>query len=111
MVCSNVGIVSEQYFAKISFLGSNELVILGVAAGEVDVAVNVWGETANIFYQSVIRSGAVKLGDPRVIFRSAKISNGSVAYLDSLPEELKARILQASFAMPEKAPKALRLAF
>jgi len=106
-----LGIVPEQYFGKITYLGSHELAILGVAAGEVDVAVNAWGETTGMFYESAIRNGAVKRGDLRVLLRSLRIPNGPMAYLDSLPEELKARIRRASFAMPEKAPEALKLAF
>jgi phosphonate transport system substrate-binding protein len=106
-----LGIIPEQFFSKITYLGSHDLAILGVASGTVDVAVNAWGDTTGQFYENAIRNGAVKRGDLRILFRSARIPNGPMAYLDSLPEGLKASIRRAAFAMPEKAPEALKMAF
>jgi phosphonate transport system substrate-binding protein len=46
--------------------------------------------------------GMVKKEDFRIIFKSDQIVNSPIAYLDSLPADLKKKIEQAFFDAPKK---------
>ena len=46
--------------------------------------------------------GMVKREDFRIIYKSDQIVNSPVAYLDSLPADLKVKIEQAFFDAPKK---------
>lgn len=104
------GIKPDEFFGKVIFTGSHDNAILALAQGTVDVAANQWTADNDNTIVQLIGKGLLKNADGtpmkytdfRSINKSSPILNGPYAYLDSLPEDLKAAIKKAWFDAPTK---------
>ncbi len=102
---SKMGIKAEDFFSKVIYSGSHTNAIMALNQGTVDVAANQWFSETDSEVTRMADKGMVKKEDFRVIYKSDQIVNSPIAYLDSLPADLKKKIEQAilDFAKKDKA--------
>ncbi|MFN8928691.1 MAG: phosphonate ABC transporter substrate-binding protein [Rhodospirillales bacterium] len=105
------GIRPSEFFANVVYTGSHENAIIALQQGTVDVAANSWTSDTISNLRRMADKGMVKLEDFRIIHRSDEIVNSPVAYLDSLPDDLKAAIRTAFLEAPTRDPEAFRRAY
>ncbi len=105
MSLSKMGITPDQFFGKVVYAGSHENAVIGVQQGTCDAAFNWWNDEQESALMRMDRKGMAKYADYRIIFKSDQIVNSPLAYLDSLPADLKAKIRDAFFNI-EKNDKA-----
>jgi phosphonate transport system substrate-binding protein len=92
----------DTYFGKVVYTGSHINAVMALNQGTVDVAANWWNNENDSELQRMVDKGMVKKEDFRMIYKSDQIVNSPIAYLDSLPAELKQRIEKAFFDAPTK---------
>jgi phosphonate transport system substrate-binding protein len=98
-----LGIDPDAYFGKSIMTGSHENAILALSQGTVDVCANLWNNDNDNQIVRMIAKGMLKNADGspmkkedfRVILKSDLIINSPLAYLDSLPDDMKVAIRQA----------------
>ncbi len=97
------GINAEQFFSKVLITGSHENAVLALQQGTVQVCANWWNAPDDSNLTRMLDKGMVKqadgkpatVNDFRIILKSDLIINSPTAYLDNLPEDLKAAIRTA----------------
>lgn len=99
---SKMGIKAEDFFGKVIYSGSHTNAITALNQGTVDVAANQWFSENDSEVTRMADKGMVKKEDFRVIYKSDQIVNSPLAYLDSLPADLKKKIEQAIFDFAKK---------
>lgn len=99
---NSMKIEPEAFFGKVLYTGSHENAVIALQQGTVDVAANWWNDERDSNLIRMANKKMVNADDFRIIFKSDLIVNSPTAYLDELPEELKAAIRTAIFAMPTK---------
>lgn len=100
----------EAFFGKVVFTGSHENAVLALAQGTVDVCANFWNNDDDSNLTRMLKKGMLKNADGspmkkedfRIVLKSEMIINSPVAYLSSLPAELKAQIGKAFLDAPSK---------
>ncbi len=97
-----MGIKPDEFFSKVVYSGSHVNAVMALNQGTVDVAANWWNNEADSELIRMADKGMVKREDFRIIYKSDQIVNSPVAYLDSLPADLKKKIEQAFFDAPKK---------
>jgi len=102
------GIRPSEFFANVVYTGSHENAIIALGQGTVDVAANSWTSETLSNLRRMADKGMVKAEVFRIILKSDEIVNSPVAYLDSLPEDLKASIRTAFLEAHKRAPDAFR---
>ncbi len=113
---NQMGIDPDAYFSKVIFTGSHENAVLALAQGTVDVAANWWNadddsNLTRMLAKNMVKSSdgtPLKKEDFRIIVKSDLIINSPYAYLESLPDDMKAKIKQAFLDMPTKDPEAFK---
>ena len=103
---NRMGINPEQFFGKVVYAGSHENAVIALGQGTVDIAANWWNDEQESNLQRMARKNMVKADDFRIIYKSEQIVNSPMAYLTSLPAELRAAIRAAVLAMPQQEPAA-----
>ncbi len=101
-----MGIDPENFFGKVVYAGSHENAVIGVAQGTCDAAFNWWNDEKESNLLRMERKGMAKAAHFRIIFKSDLIVNSPMAYLTSLPENLKAAIKKAVLEVHAKDPAA-----
>lgn len=101
-VMNEMKIRPETHFGKVVYTGSHVNAVMALNQGTVDVAANWWNNETDSELQRMVDKGMVKKDDFRIIFKSDQIVNSPMAYLDSLPPELKKLIEQAFLNAPVK---------
>ena len=97
-----MGIKPEEFFGKVVYSGSHVNAVMALNQGTVDMAANWWNNETDSELIRMAEKGMVKREDFRIIFKSDQIVNSPIAYLDSLPADLKKKIEQAFFDAPKK---------
>ena len=97
-----MGIKPEDFFGKVVYSGSHVNAVMALNQGTVDMAANWWNNENDSEMIRMADKGMVKREDFRIIFKSDQIVNSPIAYLDSLPADLKKKIEQAFFDAPKK---------
>ena len=97
-----MGIKPDEFFGKVVYSGSHTNAVMALSQGTVDVAANWWNNENDSELIRMSDKGMVKREDFRIIYKSDQIVNSPVAYLDSLPADLKKKIEQAFFDAPKK---------
>ena len=100
----------EAFFGKVVFAGSHENAVLALAQGTVDVCANFWNSEDDSNLTRMLKKGMLKNADGspmkkddfRIVLKSEMIINSPVAYLSSLPADLKTKIAKAFFDAPVK---------
>ncbi|MBE9607153.1 phosphonate ABC transporter substrate-binding protein [Acetobacteraceae bacterium H6797] len=92
---NKMGITPEQFFSKVVYTGSHENAVIALNQGTVDMCANWWNDEQESNLLRMSRKGMVKAEDFRIIFKSEQIVNSPMAYLDEMPEDLKAAIRSA----------------
>ncbi|WP_426954925.1 phosphonate ABC transporter substrate-binding protein [Muricoccus radiodurans] len=92
---NKMGINPEQFFGRVVYTGSHENAVIALGQGTVDMAANWWNDEQESNLLRMERKGMVRAADFRIIFKSDQIVNSPVAYLNTLPDELKAAIRTA----------------
>jgi len=100
-----MGIKPDEFFSKVVYSGSHVNAVMALNQGTVDVAANWWNNENDSEMMRMADKGMVKKEDFRIIFKSDQIVNSPVAYLDSLPADLKKKI-EAAFLNAQKNDKA-----
>ena len=100
MALNNMRIKPEEFFSKVVYTGSHTNAVMALQQGTVDVAANAWYSENDTELSRLADKGMVKKSDFRIIYKSDLIVNSPVAYLNSLPEDLKASIRKAFFDAP-----------
>jgi phosphonate transport system substrate-binding protein len=90
-----MGINPDNYFGKVVYTGSHVNAVMALNQGTVDAAANWWNSEEDSELMRMVSKGMVKKNDFRMIFKSDLIPASPVAYLDSLPADLKVKIEQA----------------
>lgn len=90
-----MGINPDTYFGKVVYTGSHVNAVMALSAGTVDAAANWWNNDEDSELMRMVTKGMVKKEDFRMVFKSDLIPASPVAYLDSLPADLKVKIEQA----------------
>lgn len=98
----------DSYFGRVVYTGSHENAIIALQQGTVDVAANWWNDENESNLMRMDRKNMAKYDDFRIIFKSEQIVNSPVAYLASLPDDLKKAIRDAYFSVDKKDPDAFR---
>ena len=93
----------EDHFGKVVYTGSHVNAVMALQQGTVDVAANWWNNETDSELIRMSDKGMVKKDDFRIIYKSDMIVNSPIAYLNSMPEDLKARIRTAFLDAPKKA--------
>jgi phosphonate transport system substrate-binding protein len=99
---NKMGIDPEAFFSKVVYAGSHENAVIGVAQGTCDAAFNWWNDEKESNLLRMERKGMAKAADFRIIFKSEQIVNSPVAYLSTLPADLKAAIKKAVLEVATK---------
>ena len=97
---NKLGINAEQFFGRVLVTGSHENAVLALQQGTVQAAANFWNAPDDSNLTRMLNKGMVKRADGkpatvddfRIVLKSDLIINGPTAYLDALPDELKAAI-------------------
>jgi len=97
-----MGIKPDEFFGKVVYSGSHVNAVMALNQGTVDVAANWWNNETDSELIRMADKGMVKKEDFRIIYKSDQIVNSPIAYLDSLPADLKKKIEQAFFDAPKK---------
>ena len=97
-----MGIKPEEFFSKVVYSGSHTNALVALNQGTVDVAANLYNNENDSELVRMADKGMLKREDFRIIFKSDQIVNSPIAYLDSLPADLKKKIEQAFFDAPKK---------
>ena len=92
----------DEFFGKVVYSGSHVNAVMALNQGTVDVAANWWNNETDSEMIRMADKGMVKREDFRIIYKSDQIVNSPIAYLDSLPADLKKKIEQAFFDAPKK---------
>ncbi len=100
---NKLGIDAERFFGKVLITGSHENAVLALWQGTVQVAANFWNAPDDSNLTRMLNKGMIKTADGkpatvddfRIILKSDLIINGPTAYLDSLPDDLKAAMRTA----------------
>ena len=92
----------EEHFGKVVYTGSHVNAVMALNQGTVDVAANWWNNETDSELIRMSDKGMVKKEDFRIVYKSEQIVNSPVAYLDSLPADLKKRIEQAFLNAAQK---------
>jgi phosphonate transport system substrate-binding protein len=98
----------ENFFGKIVYAGSHENAVIGLQQGTCEVAANWWNNEVRSNLRRMAEKGMVKAEDFRIIFRSEQIPNSPVAYINALPDDLKAAIRAAFLEIGTRAPEVWR---
>jgi len=111
---NKMGIDPDAFFSNVLITGSHENAVIALASGQVQTCANWWNAPGDSNLTRMLNKGMLKKpdGSPmkeddfRIVLKSALIINSPTAYLDALPEDMKAAIRQAFFDAPTKAPEA-----
>lgn len=96
----------DKFFSKVVYSGSHENAVIAVQQGTCDAAFNWWNDEQESNLLRMSRKGMAKAEDFRIIFKSEQIVNSPMAYLTSLPANLKAAIKTAVLELAIKDPVA-----
>ncbi|MBP0444082.1 phosphonate ABC transporter substrate-binding protein [Roseomonas sp. SSH11] len=105
---NKMGITPESFFGRVVYTGSHENALIALNQGTVDMAANWWNDESESNLLRMARKGMVKAEDFRIIFKSDQIVNSPMAYLDSLPQDLRSAIQTATLEMPQRDPEGFR---
>lgn len=103
---NKMGIDPEAFFGKIVYAGSHENAVIGVQQGTCDAAFNWWNDETESNLLRMARKNMAKAEDFRIVFKSDLIVNSPMAYLTTLPDNLKAAIRTAVLEVATKDPAA-----
>ena len=103
LALNGMKIKPEDHFGKVVYTGSHVNAVMALQQGTVDVAANWWNNETDSELIRMSDKGMVKKDDFRIIYKSDMIVNSPIAYLNSMPEDLKARIRTAFLDAPKKA--------
>jgi phosphonate transport system substrate-binding protein len=104
-----MGIDPEKYFSNVVYTGTHDNAIIALQQGQVDAAFNWWNDENESMLMRMERKGQAKYADFRIIFKSDMIVNSPVAYLTTLPEDLRGLIRDAFFNVGTKDPEAFKI--
>ncbi len=93
------GINPETFFSNVAFTGSHENAVIAVINGTVDIAMNWWNADGDSNFDRMVAKGMVKKSDVRIAWKSELLAGSPIAYLASLPAELKTKIEGAFYEM------------
>ncbi|MFH5923040.1 phosphonate ABC transporter substrate-binding protein [Roseomonas xinghualingensis] len=105
---NKMGITPESFFGRVIYTGSHENAVIALNQGTIDMCANWWNDETESNLLRMARKGMVKAEDFRIIFKSDQIVNSPLAYLDSLPEDLRAGIRAAVLELPTARPDVFR---
>ena len=97
-----MGIEPDKFFGKVVYAGSHENAVIAVDQGTCDAAFNWWNDEQESNLMRMAGRGIVKAENFRIIFKSDQIVNSPMAYLSSLPEDLKTNIRDAVLNLATK---------
>ncbi len=111
---NQMGIDPKTYFSNLLITGSHENAVIALTSGQVQTCANFWNAPGDSNLSRMLNKGMLKKpdgtpmkeSDYRIILKSDLIINSPTAYLDALPEDMKAAIRQAWFDSATKAPEA-----
>ena len=92
---NKLGIDPDKYFSKVVYAGTHENAAIGVAQGTFDACFNAWTNEEDSDALKADKKGLLKFSDLRIIYKSQPILNGPLAYLNSMPEDLKKTVADA----------------
>lgn len=101
---SKKGIEVDSYFAKTVYTGSHENAIIALQQGTCEIAANWWNNEVRSNLKRMAEKNMANADDFRIVFKSDQIPNSPVAYLATLPPELKAKIRAAFLDIGARAP-------
>jgi phosphonate transport system substrate-binding protein len=104
-----MGIDPEKYFSNVVYTGTHDNAIIALQQGQVDAAFNWWNDENESMLMRMERKGQAKYSDFRIIFKSEQIVNSPVAYLTTLPEDLRGLIRDAFLNVGTKDPEAFKI--
>ena len=105
---NKMGLKPEEFFAKVVYTGSHENAITAITQGTVDGAFNWWNDENESNLKRMERKSLAKYDDFKIIFKSDQIVNSPIAYLKSMPDDLKKAIRDAVFAFATKDPEGFK---
>lgn len=85
----------DKFFSKVVYAGTHENAVLALQQGTVEAAFNAWDNDTSSTLMKMQTKGMAKYEDYRIIFKSTQIVNSPIAYLNSLPDDMKADIRDA----------------
>ena len=97
-----MGITPEEFFGRVVYAGSHENAVIALNQGTVDCAANWWNDATESNLLRMERKGMVRASDFRILFKSEQIVNSPIAYLDSMPQDLRDAIRAAVLELPEQ---------
>ena len=111
---NKMGIDPKTYFSSTLITGSHENAVIALAGGQVQTCANFWNAPGDSNLTRMLNKGMLKKpdgtpmkeGDFRIVLKSDLIVTSPTAYLDSLPEDMKAALRQAWLEAAARAPEA-----
>ncbi len=111
---NKMGIDPDAFFSSVLVTGSHENAVIALSGGQVQAAANWWNAPGDSNLTRMPNKGMLKNSDGtpmkeddfRIVPKSDLIINSPTAYLDVLPDDMKAAIRQAFFDAPTKALEA-----
>ena len=111
-----MGVDPEKFFSQVVFTGSHENAVLALVQGTVDVAANWWNADDDSNLTRMLNKNMVKSSDGtllkkedfRIIVKSDLIINSPYAYLNDLPDDMKAAIKKAFLEAAQKDGEAYK---
>ena len=102
---NKMGIDPDRFFGKVIYTGSHENAIIALQQGTIDMAANWWNNAEESNLRRMERKGMAKYDDFRILYTSDLIVNSPMAYLATLPAELRVAIRAAVLELPQKQPE------
>lgn len=111
---NKMGIDPKTFFSDVVLTGSHENAVIALASGQVQAAANFYTGPGDSNLSRMLNKGMLKRADGspmkesdvRIVLKSDLIINGPTAYLDSLPDDMKAAVRRTWFDAAAEAPQA-----
>lgn len=97
-----MGLDPDKFFSRVVYAGSHENAVIAVAQGTCDAAFNWWNDEQESNLARMARRGMAKAEDFRIVFKSDLIVNSPMAYLATLPTDLKQAIRTAVLEVAQR---------
>ena len=101
----------DTYFSKTGFSGSHENGILAVVKGTYNAACTWFTNEERNNPLRMSRKGMIDIDEIKMIWKSPIITNGPIAAIKSLPQEMKDDFKNAMLAFPKKNPEGWKAYF
>jgi phosphonate transport system substrate-binding protein len=98
----------RAFFGQTGFAGNHENAVMAVVNGTYDAAATWYTTEVRTAVTRMILKGMIPKESVRIVWKSPKIQDDCFAIRSDLPPVMKAAVLSALLALPQKSPDVLQ---